>query len=183
MRHPYLRNANVRRDQVDLGDVQELGATTTELEPRLLQSKDLLVVEGHANRREIGRCALTPTVAAGMTFQNHLFRLRTHGRVTPEFACLWLNSEYAQRYWDARCGTSSGLNTINQRALRRLVVPVPEPREQQAIAELAAAHESHLEQLLDRLAILKDVKRGLTHDLLTGRVRPDLQFQREAISA
>lgn len=182
-RHPYLRVANVRRDHVDIEDVAQLGATKTELASRLLQPMDLLIVEGHANRREIGRCALAPEAAAGMTFQNHLFRLRTCGRVTPEFACLWLNSEYAQRYWDARCGTSSGLNTINQRGLRRLVVPVPEPREQAALAELAAAQATHVAQLVDRVEILNDVKRGLTNDLLTGRVRADVELRRKAIPA
>jgi type I restriction enzyme S subunit len=182
-RHHYLRVANVRREQVDLCDVQELGATETELASRRLQPKDLLVVEGHANRREIGRCALIPDAAAGMTFQNHLFRLRTRGPLVPEFACLWLNSEYAQRYWDARCGTSSGLNTINQRALRRLVVPVPEPREQKAIAELVAAQQAYIDELVTRRALLKDVKRALVDDLLTGRVRPALEFDRKAIPA
>jgi type I restriction enzyme S subunit len=170
-RYPYLRVANVRRYEVNLGDVQHLGASVAELEPRRLRENDLLVVEGHANRREIGRCALVPPAAVDMTFQNHLFRLRTRGAVDPNFAELWLNSEYAQRYWDARCGTSSGLNTINQRGLKRLVVPVPDPQEQEAIAVVAAAQEQHLDCLLARYDALSVVKRGLMTDLLTGRVR------------
>jgi type I restriction enzyme S subunit len=169
--HRYLRVANVRRYDVDLTDVQQLGATDIELAPRRLQERDLLVVEGHANRREIGRCALVPPVAVGMTFQNHLFRLRTKGEIDPDFGCLWLNSEYAQRYWDARCGTSSGLNTINQRALRRLAVPVPEASEQRAIVRVAAAQRSHLDQLVASHTALTELKRGLLDELLTGRIR------------
>jgi hypothetical protein len=39
--------------------------------------------------------------AAGMTFQNHLFRLRAGPAFTPEFGCFWLNSSYALRDWNA----------------------------------------------------------------------------------
>src|SRR5207247_2343083 len=120
----------------------------------------------HANRREIGRCALVPIEAVGFTFQNHLFRLRARDRVIPSFAVLWLNSEYAQRYWDARCGTSSGLNTINQRALRRMVVPVPDSGEQPAIIRVASAQRRHLDRLVATHDALKELKRGLLDELL-----------------
>ena len=165
---PYLRVANVRRYAIDLGDVQLLAATERELTGRRLDEDDLLVVEGHANRREIGRCALVPREAVGMTFQNHLFRLRTRGQVVPVFACLWLNSEYAQRYWDARCGTSSGLNTINQPALRRLLLPVPKREEQQRIVELAAAQRAHVDALSAARAAMIDMKRSLLKDAMRG---------------
>ena len=129
----YLRVANVQRDALDLTDVQELEAGELEFALRVLVPDDLLVVEGHADRMQIGRCARVTEAAAGITFQNHLFRLRTRGAVVPAFACLWLNSAYAQRFWNARCATSSGLNTINQRTLKRLVIPIPRPMEQKFI--------------------------------------------------
>jgi type I restriction enzyme S subunit len=106
-----------------------------------------------------------------MTFQNHLFRLRTKGRVEPAFGCLWLNSAYARRFWNARCATSSGLNTINQRTLKRLIVPVPSKREQQSITSIVARQREHLEALMVKQARLETLKNSLMHDLLTGRVR------------
>jgi type I restriction enzyme, S subunit len=69
----YLRVANVQRDALDLADVQELGADDAEFTPRRLELDDLLVVEGHADRMQIGRCARVTAAAVGMTFQNHLF--------------------------------------------------------------------------------------------------------------
>jgi type I restriction enzyme S subunit len=170
-KHPYLRVANVRRYELDLTDVQELGAEDSELADRILREGDLLVVEGHADRMQIGRCALVTAEAAGMTFQNHLFRLRTRGRISPEFADLWLNSSYAQRYWNARCGTSSGLNTINQRNLRQLLIPVPTAQEQSAITKMAAAQRTHGRSLVARVSALQTLRRSLMVELLTGRVR------------
>jgi type I restriction enzyme S subunit len=167
----YLRVANVQRDVLDLHDVQELEANDIEVAPRVLAKDDLLVVEGHADRMQIGRCALVTPEAEGMTFQNHLFRLRSLGRIVPAFGCLWLNSSYSQRYWNARCATSSGLNTINQRTLRRLVFPVPQKEEQEKIVNLVAAQRKHLDGLMERCRCMEMLKKSLMHDLLTGRVR------------
>jgi len=170
-RRRYLRVANVQREALDLSDVQELEAGDAEFAPRVLQVDDLLVVEGHADRMRIGRCARVTAEASGMTFQNHLFRLRTNGAMVPAFACLWLNSAYAQRYWNARCATSSGLNTINQRMLKRLVIPVPSKAEQHTIAELAQRQRQHVAALVAKQVRIEALKKSLMHDLLTGRVR------------
>lgn len=170
-RRRYLRVANVQRDALDLSDVKELEAGDLEFAPRILAVDDLLVVEGHADRMQIGRCARVTQEAAGMTFQNHLFRLRTKGAIVPAFACLWLNSTYAQRFWNARCATSSGLNTINQRTLKRLTIPVPTTAEQQAITNLAELQRKHVDALLMKQLRIEALRESLMHDLLTGRVR------------
>lgn len=170
-KHPYLRVANVQRDDLHLTDVQELEASDAELKPRRLAEDDLLVVEGHADRMQIGRCARVTAGAVGMTFQNHLFRLRSHGGVVPAFGCLWLNSSIAQRYWNARCATSSGLNTINQRSLKRLTMLVPPKPEQNDIVNLIALQRAHLEAMARKCDRLDALKKALVQDLLTGRVR------------
>jgi type I restriction enzyme S subunit len=170
-RRPYLRVANVQRDALDLSDVQALEADDTEYARRTLAVDDLLVVEGHADRMQIGRCARVTPEASGMTFQNHLFRLRTKGDVIPAFASLWLNSSYAQRFWNARSATSSGLNTINQRTLKRLSVPVPSRPEQRAIAELAERQRAHIDALIAKGVRLETMKKSLMDDFLTGRIR------------
>ncbi|MEO5957698.1 MAG: restriction endonuclease subunit S, partial [Opitutaceae bacterium] len=167
----YLRVANVQRDALDLDEIKELEAGDREFAPRVLAIDDLLVVEGHADRMQIGRCARVTAAAAGTTFQNHLFRLRTREAITPEFGCLWLNSTYALRYWNACCATSSGLNTINQRMLKRLVIPVPPKPEQEKITTVIAQQRKHLKALVAKQQGYETLKKSLMHDLLTGRVR------------
>jgi type I restriction enzyme S subunit len=169
----YLRVANVQRDALALEDVQVLEASEAEATPRLLAEDDLLVVEGHADRMQIGRCAIVTMQAVGMTFQNHLFRLRSNGAVVPAFGCLWLNSWQAQRYWNAMCATSSGLNTINQRMLKRVRIPVPPPDEQKQIVEIATTSKNALAANRVKLSALQELKKSLMHDLLTGTVRVD----------
>ena len=57
----YLRVANVRRDFLDLSDVYELEAKHDEFTLRVLAPGDLVIVEGHADRMEIGPvCSCDP---------------------------------------------------------------------------------------------------------------------------
>ncbi len=163
----YLRVANVQRAFIKLDDIAELEAEDAEFAERQLRLDDLLIVEGHADPMQIGRCARVPAGAVGMAFQNHLYRLRTRG-VLPAFADLWLNSERVRRYWQSRCATSSGLNIINQRMLRAVPIPVPPPDEQERIAGVADASIAAAE----RTVIAHErLKRGLMQVLLTGKVR------------
>lgn len=167
----YLRVANVQRDFLDLSDVQELEAKDDEFSLRILARDDLVVVEGHADSMQIGRCARVTEDAAGMTFQNHLFRLRTTGGMTAGFACIWLNSNYARRYWNARCATSSGLHTINQRMLKQLALPVPSPPEQRAISSIVEQCKRVRDAHFQKQTKLQNLKHSLTHELLTGKTR------------
>jgi type I restriction enzyme S subunit len=74
----YLRVANVQRDEIRMNDIAVLEATDEEFQSRKLQVDDLLVVEGHADPNQIGRCARVTAETVGLTFQNHLFRLQNH---------------------------------------------------------------------------------------------------------
>jgi type I restriction enzyme S subunit len=165
---PYLRVANIHRDELRLDDVAHIEAMAGD-ESCTLRSGDLLVVEGHANPAEIGRCAMVTDHAAGMLFQNHLFRLRAHA-VSADFGLLWLNSFHMQRYWERTCSTSSGLHTINQRMLSKAPIYVPSIDEQARIVAIAGASRCRLETERTSLEKLRMQKQGLMQDLLTGKV-------------
>jgi restriction endonuclease S subunit len=166
----YLRVANVQRGRIDLSDTASLQASASERKELQLTPGDLLVVEGHANSDEIGRCALVGPDAAGLLYQNHLFRLRSN-RVDPEFAELWMNSDSARSYWRRMCTTSSGLYTINTRMLRALPFPIVDFEGQKEVVRVQrlATWDIHAQQKL--LVKLRGFKQGLMDDLLTGRVR------------
>lgn len=166
----YLRVANVHRMRVDLTDVARLEASFAERKEKCLETGDLLIVEGHANPNEIGRCAAVPPEAKGLLYQNHLFRLRAR-RMRHEVAELLLNSQQAVSYWRRMCSTSSGLNTINSTMLRRMPIPVPDPVAQAQLALLNAALGDREASEVSDLDKLRQIRRGLAADLLSGRVR------------
>lgn len=168
--HGYLRVANVQRYHIDLSDVAQMEILPREIGPKTLETGDLLIVEGHANVDEIGRCAIVTDEAAGLAFQNHLFRLRS-ASVKPQMGLYLLNSHASRSYWRRTCSTSSGLNTINRTMLAAMpVVIAPEP-EQERIIRYAVEQEAVLREARDAHHKLVLLRHGLSDALLTGRLR------------
>jgi type I restriction enzyme, S subunit len=169
--HQYLTVVNVQRGRVTLDEPRFLELWKSEVPNKLLRCGDIVVVEGHANRGEIGRAAIVGSEHEGLTYQNHLFRIRlTKEGIRREFLLYALNAEYARRHWSAVCNTSSGLNTINRRQLRGLLMPQPKPDEQDSIVELIALSECAISSASSRVAAAGRLRRSLLQNLLTGRV-------------
>lgn len=168
----YLTVAHVQRGSISSDDPRYLELSEEERKTRLLEAGDILVVEGHANSMEIGRAAMFEDMGVESTFQNHLFRVRADANlILPKFLLHILNSERVQRYWNAVCNTSSGLNTINRRNLRNVLIPHPDTTEQQEIVDALDAAEQNVAQLALRAQALEEVKRSLLQNLLTGKIR------------
>lgn len=172
LRHPrkYLRVANVQRNRISLDDVLTLEATDAEVANLGLRVGDLLIVEGHASSYEIGRCAMVNRAAAGMLFQNHLFRLRPY-YLNPTFGLLWMNSTHVRNYWRREAATSSGLNTINRAKLSKVLVATPSQHEQGRIIQKVGTIDARIATETAGLRKCVRKKAGLMDDLLTGRVR------------
>lgn len=167
---PYLRVANVHRGRLDLSDIAYLEANDEEMAKKSLSKDDLLIVEGHANPGEIGRCAMATESVSGYTFQNHLFRLKAI-TLLPHFAFLWMNSDTVKKYWRKAASSSSGLYTINRTKLEAVPTAKPKNAEQLSISRLVKEHEDEIATATQELEKLKKLKVGISDDLLTGKVR------------
>ena len=73
---PYLRVANVFRGFLQLDEIKTIRLTESELLRTSLDYEDILIVEGHGNKAEIGRCARWDGSIDQCVHQNHLIRLR-----------------------------------------------------------------------------------------------------------
>lgn len=172
----YLTVINVQRDYIDLTEKRYLELWPSEVPIRLLKEEDILVVEGHANSSEIGRAAMVNASTSGMAFQNHLFRLRVNVEdILPEFLLYTLNSERVRRHWNAVCNTSSGLNTINRRQVRRLDIPTPTIEEQKEITGIIGVTKATIRSCEETLKALMMLKKSLLQNLLTGKVRVNME--------
>jgi len=161
-RAPYLRVANVLRNEIDLLDVKDLGCTDDEAKKFALQQGDVLIVEGHANPDEIGRAAVWRSQRQGVLHQNHLIRARCHSGLLPEYLCLYTNSQSGRSYFRGRSKSSSGLNTINSTVVKQFMVPAPDPSEQ---TRLVRAVEE-LDSLQSAVALVRTRLREMTAALL-----------------
>ncbi len=124
--YPYLRVANVYRGYLELGEVKTMGASERELGRTLLRVNDILVVEGHGNPNEVGRCALWDGSVNPCTHQNHLIRVRVdENKILARFACDYMNSTFGRRHLVRAGKTTSGLNTISTTDVRSAPVKIP----------------------------------------------------------
>jgi type I restriction enzyme S subunit len=80
------------------------------------------------------------------------------------------HGEFAQSYWDRKCATISGLNTINRTLLGAMPFAIPKSDEQAEIVEQVFSHRTALATETAHLTKLRQLKQGLMQDLLTGRV-------------
>jgi type I restriction enzyme S subunit len=169
----YLTVINVHRGRIDLTEVRHLEMRGNEAKSKRIAPGDIMVIEGHANSGEIGRAALATEREEGMSFQNHLFRVRVNDReqVRPRFLVRALNSSRIRRHWVAIANTSSGLNTINRTALRRLSLQFPKITEQDHIVERLEAADAVVLALKAQLVAARLVKQSLLQNLLTGKLR------------
>ena len=123
---PYLRVANVYRDNLALDEIKIIRVTRGELERLTLERGDLLIVEGHGNRAEVGRSAVWDGSIDPCIHQNHLIRVRLDRKVAePSFVSTYLNSPGGRRQLFRFGKTTSGLNTISTSNVRSTLVFVP----------------------------------------------------------
>ena len=111
---PYLRVANVFRGFLQLDEIKTIRLTESELLRTSLDYEDLLIVEGHGNRAEIGRCARWDGSIDQCVHQNHLIRLRCdRSKTSPIYVEYFINSPGGRRSLVGTSRTTSGLNTIS----------------------------------------------------------------------
>ena len=129
---PYLRVANVYRGKLDLSEVKTMQVTDAELERVSLVKDDILVVEGHGNKEEIGRCAMWDGSIESIIHQNHLIRVRViKDRVLPQYLADFINSEGGRTQLIGASNTTSGLNTISTRLVKETEVLIPDLQTQE----------------------------------------------------
>lgn len=114
-----------------------------------LAEGDLLVVEGHGNKNEIGRVGVWDGSIGECVHQNHLIRVRCdRSRLHPRYAEAFMNSQIGRRSLLRASNTTSGLNTISTGDVRSVELPLPGLAEQEIFVRRAESIDSHRDRLL-----------------------------------
>ena len=123
---PYLRVANVFRGFLELDELKTIRLTETEELRTSLEYEDILIVEGHGNKEEIGRCARWDGSVAQCVHQNHLIRVRCdRSKASPLYVENYINSPGGRRSLTGTSRTTSGLNTISVSKVRGSEIQLP----------------------------------------------------------
>ncbi len=163
---PAFRSANVRESGIDPSDLAFISPQANILLAKSqLQAGDVISVRtGYP-----GTSAVVPTEFAGANCVDLLIS-RPSSSIRAEFLVNWINSSFGK---DQVLRKQGGLaqQHFNVGELRDLLVVLPKMPEQNAIIERLAAISMEIENEQTLVAKLHQQKRGLMHDLLTGRVR------------
>jgi restriction endonuclease S subunit len=164
---PYLRVANVSRGKISLSDVKTTGVEESEISRFALQDQDVLIVEGHANPNEVGRCAIWDGSIDTCLHQNHLFRVRCGARLHPLFLTAYVNSHIGRRYFRKHAKSSSGLYTINSRVVSEMPIQELPIEMQTAFVEVTSQGHNQRAQVMAHIDFQESLKKTLMRTLLT----------------
>lgn len=128
---PYMRNANVQWNHLDLDDVATVRVTESERDKYSLRVGDILACEG----RHVGKAAMWRDEIPGAIYQMALHRLRPLTESDLPTYMLHCLQYYS---WTGRFVAETGETTIphlSAERFRAMLFPFPQPAEQQQIAD------------------------------------------------
>ncbi len=159
---PYLRNANVQWNQLDLDDVQTMSFSEKDLAKFQLRYGDIVACEG----RHVGKSALWRDEIPGACYQKALHRLR---RLTeqddPEFLLHCLRFYSITGKFVAETGETT-IPHLPAERLRAMSFPFPPLDEQQEIVEAVREIDEGLHALDERLRNAKALLAALAARVL-----------------
>jgi len=170
---PYLRVANVQDGHLNLNTIKTVKVRLDEVERYRLEAGDVLMTEG-GDLDKLGRGTLWEGQIPDCLHQNHIFRVRAdHSLLDPRFFSLIVESDIAKRYFTRVAKRTTNLASTNKTQVRVFRFPMPPLDEQKKIAEIVNASKAKIKALEQKETALRQLKKSLMHDLLTGTVRVD----------
>jgi type I restriction enzyme S subunit len=166
---PVLRMNNLENGEVDLSDLK----TSDSKEAATLLLEPLDVLFNRTNSMEhVGRTGIWRGQLERASFASYLVRLVPDPEwLNSEYLNLWLNSRRTQLMIRRYATPGVSQVNINPTNLRKTLIALPDTSAQGAIVRVVATHDARIGAEEAALEKLRQVKRGLMDDLLTGRVR------------
>jgi len=143
-----------------------------------VRPNDVLMTRAGPNSR-VGVVALVDRTQGRLMLSDKLYRLvPATALIEPAFLVLALTGARTQRHLSTlKTGLAESQTNISQAIVRTLWLPVPARPEQGRICSALDAHAGRVVRESDQLDKLRTLKRGLMDDLLTGRVRVNVDSE------
>ena len=156
---------------VDFGGAPRIEVTNVEFQTYELREGDLLFGRRSLVLEGAGKCALVGKLHEPSTFESSIIRVRLDkGRISPEFAALFLSSDAAYRN-RRRFIRQVAVSGVSGGDVKGFAMIVPSPDEQYEICERINAVRGQFKSTRAEVQKLGMLKQGLMHDLLTGQVQ------------
>jgi type I restriction enzyme, S subunit len=168
---PYLRVANVQDGYLDLSEIKNINIEKHRVERFLLRNNDVLVNEG-GDFDKLGRGSIWHNQVNPCVHQNHVFVVRTNqDSLLPMFFNHLSGSQHGKKYYMGCAKQTTNLASINSSQLKKFPVLLPPIDEQYLICEAINSIDEKINSVLVKLTATQQIKKALMQDLLTGKVR------------
>ena len=176
------QTAFTKERSVDFSLCRRGQVTDDELRQYGIAKNNILVTRVFATVDGVGLPTLVPDVPEPSVYESNMMRLRVAPDVlVPRLLFEWLRSPKARNYILTNANASNQVS-VNQVVLNKLPVSLMNEDEQRKIVIVIEKNDKKIADEKDNLSKLKQMKSGLMHDLLTGKVQVNVD-QSETIHA
>jgi len=159
---------------ININRVEKVNASVKEYSKYSVEYGDCFFTRSSLTLSGIAHCNIILDLPELAIFECHLMRIRPNqSKVVPEFLALWCRSNFAKQFFMGRAKQVT-MTTISQPDIAPLPVLVPPKPEQEIIIFALNSQDISIQQEEAYLDKLKQQKKGLMHDLLTGKIRVNL---------
>jgi len=163
-----IRSQNIHFDGLKLKGVAHISEEIhAGMKGSIVHGGDVLL---NITGASIGRCTVVPQNFAQANVNQHVCIIRTTDELHNKFLNMWLSSDYGQ---DQIMRFQAGGNRegLNFEQIRSIQVPVPHLDEQERSGEIIDSIQTSINEVQLKLHQTQFLKKSLMQDLLTGKVR------------
>lgn len=98
-------------------------------------------------------------------------RLQLKSNVTPEYLAILITDAFFVKKQINRLSQGAIMSGLNSKIIKQIFIPLPSINEQRKLVEICKKISDASAEEINYLTKLKELKKGLMQDLLTGKVR------------
>lgn len=164
---PFVRSQNVRPDKINLDKLLFISEEFNQSQKKsILEEGDVMVVRtGYPGTAAV----VTPELVGGNCFSLVLIKPKREV-VLSQYLSIIINSDLVKNQIENMQFGSAQAN-FNVGEASNLNIPLPTFNEQELLVSCLKSASTNINNKMQKLEKLKDMKKGLMQDLLTGKVR------------
>jgi type I restriction enzyme S subunit len=164
----FIRSQNVHFDGLKLNDAAYISDTIhAGMQGSKVFGGDVLL---NITGASIGRCAVVTDEFPESNVNQHVCIIRPINSLHNHFLGLWLSSDFGQGQI-MRFQAGGNREGLNFEQIRSMSLPLPTMCEQKQCAKVVTAIQSSITEFQQKLSQTQSLKKSLMQDLLTGKVR------------
>jgi type I restriction enzyme S subunit len=165
----YVTIKNISNGALDFLSAETIDDSALKLiNKRSKLSKGDIIMSSIGN---VGECYLLTENPKGWDINESVFCLKPNNKIIDsKFIYYVINNSETKRYFENNI-TGSSFRSIKMKELRNMPLLIPKISEQKEIAEILTDADKEIESLEKKLEIIKEQKRYLLNNLITGTIR------------